>query len=97
MKDAPPFAKTERGAAQQALYEASGRVESESKLTAFLYLLMRDYVKVGDVGTLLHNLPDGPFDGPYDFTNGWLAEYAQYVASQLTKKRTTGKMKKVPR
>ena len=57
----------------------SGHFDSDSKLVLFLYLLMRDHLPAGVVAELYRNIGDGTFA----FTNGWLAKYAEYIASSL--------------
>jgi len=61
---------------------ASGRVDSKSKLTAFLYLLMRDELTCGKVVALVKMTEEGE---KFEFTNGWLAKYAAHLALKLTK------------
>lgn len=70
------------------LREASGNMDSESKLIAFLYDLMRDHITPGAVEKLLraNENPNA------SYTNGWLAQYAQYVAAELTGKNETLKI-----
>lgn len=72
---------TSRSPAQEKLFKASGSVVLHGKLEALLYLLMRDHVPPGVIGGLLQDLEAG--DGECSFTNGWLAQYAQYVAQEL--------------
>ena len=59
----------------------SGEVDSYDKLVCFLYLLMRDVATPGRIADLLLNMEN---KGPYQFTNGWLARYAENIANQLT-------------
>lgn len=73
--------EAKRSEAQQKLFEASGKVELPGKLAAFFYLLMRDHVPPGKVGDLLTELRSEWTGG--SFTNGWLAQYADYVAKEL--------------
>lgn len=68
---------------QQRLREQSGKVESRDPLVAFLYNLMRDHVPPGIVGELLTKSRMTEKDG-YDFTNGWLAQYAIHLAWELS-------------
>lgn len=62
------------------LREKSGNIDSDDKLISFLYILMRDYLPVGSVEEILQNHVN---DKTSQFTNGWLAEYARYVAHNL--------------
>ena len=61
--------------------EASGKFDSKSKLTAFLYLLMRDESTCGEVAALVSKVEEGT---KFEFTNGWLAKYAAHLALELT-------------
>jgi len=61
---------------------ASGAFDSESRLTAFLYLLMRDESTCGEVAALVGKVSER---GKFEFTNGWLAKYAAHLALRLTK------------
>lgn len=70
----------ERTKKQEELYKASGEVQREGKLVAFLYLLMRDHVPTGVIGDLMKNLGEGSAS----YTNGWLAKYAEHVAKELS-------------
>jgi len=76
---------------QKALFEGSGSVEG-TRLEAFLYLLMRDHLPVGDVSGVVNSITEDTST----FTNGWLAKYAKYLASRLTegKHMTVEEMKK---
>lgn len=60
----------------------SGAFDSKSKLTAFLYLLMRDELACGEVVALVNAIGEGT---KFEFTNGWLAKYAAHLALRLTK------------
>lgn len=71
--------KTVRSLEQEALFEASGKVELTGKLDAFLYLLMRDHLPPGVVAGIVKDLTGGQCN----FTNGWLARYAEYLACDL--------------
>ncbi|MEE9609518.1 MAG: hypothetical protein V3U03_17410 [Myxococcota bacterium] len=58
----------------------SGKVDDDRPLVAFLYRLMRDELTPGRVEEIIVNI--GP--GPHQFSNGWLAVYAQNMAERLT-------------
>ena len=64
---------------QQALFERSGAVMTESKLVSFLYELMRDHVSPGAIEGLVNHSQTLPCS----MTNGWLASYAADVAERL--------------
>lgn len=61
------------------LKEDSGNVKIKDKLTSFLYELMRDYVTPGKVQELLQNSSDEETE----YTNGYLARYAEYLSKEL--------------
>lgn len=65
--------------------ERSGSVKSKSKLVAFLYLIMRDCVKVSDIEEAVQqiDLMTAGKARVYQFSNGWLAEYAKDLAQRL--------------
>ena len=63
-----------------ALRERSGSVTIDSHLVSFLYELMRDHVPPGIVEEVMRKTM-GPSEVVY--TNGWLARYAEDVASRL--------------
>lgn len=58
----------------------SGSVTIDCKLTSFLYTLMRDHVQPGDVEEIMLNHMS---DDTVEYTNGWLALYAQDIAKRL--------------
>lgn len=67
--------------------EASGRVNDSRPLVAFLYELARDEISLGALEDKLEritNLPPEKVPGPFMFTNGWLARWAQDAADRLT-------------
>lgn len=61
---------------------------SDSKVTAFLYFLLRDKVPAGDVECIMREIERSD---SYEFTNGWLAQYAAYLDKRLHSK---GKVEK---
>lgn len=63
------------------LRAASGNVTSSSRLVGFLYELMRDKVTPGEIQTFMAHQQYPEEKALY--TNGWLANYALYVANQL--------------
>ena len=67
----------------QNLRERSGCVDSEDKLVSFLYCLMRDHVVSGDIESIMADLGD---DGS-TFTNGYLAQHAQDIATRLKERK----------
>lgn len=62
---------------------ASGCVEDDRRLVSFLYELMRDHVTPGVIDRLII----ASSDGVTQYTNGFLAQYAQHVADILTPKK----------
>lgn len=67
-------------AAVERMREASGEVNGDNRLAAFLYLLTRDHLPVGVVETLLLQTEG---EHGYVFTNGWLAQWAEDAAGRL--------------
>lgn len=63
----------------EALRERSGNIRLHSRLTSFLYDLMRDHVPPGVVEQLVQEATDPDVK----YTNGWLALYAQDLAQRL--------------
>ncbi len=62
--------------------EASGSVDSNNLLIIFLYTLLRDEVTPGRIEKLLDSINTGATE--WQFTNGWLARYAEDLAQRLT-------------
>lgn len=70
--------------ANDELRKASGAVTYDhDALTEFLYTLMRDHLPVGVVAEVV---TDSGSTKPVVYTNGWLAQYAHYLASKLRTK-----------
>ena len=63
-----------------AMREASGFVNSNSKLVCFLYLLLRDELPLGVVERLVQ---ESLLDKESEFTNGWLANYSKDIEKRL--------------
>jgi len=63
------------------LRKRSGKVKIDSKLTEFLYILMRDHLPAGTVEGIMINHVTGKENR---YTNGYLAKYANDVAGRLT-------------
>lgn len=62
------------------LKEASGSVTSNDPMVGFLYDLMRDYVKPGDIERAVEN---NLYRDTCTFSNGWLAKYAEDIVKTL--------------
>jgi len=63
------------------LCKASGDVVMKGRLEAFLYGLMRDTVPCGEVQRLVDDATQG--EAECQFSNGYLAQYAKFLADQL--------------
>ena len=68
----------------------SGNVVVENRLTVFLYLLMKNELvpgKVQEIINLMHN-PEKKYitNESSIFTNGWLAQYADYLRKLIETK-----------
>lgn len=64
----------------------SGSVNSRDPLVAFIYALARDYMPSGMVEELMLRHVEGK-GVESQYTNGWLAKWAQDVARRLRAKR----------
>ena len=67
----------------------SGCIDSDDKLTAFLYILLRDHIPAGAMEEIARGFVEYD-DEPrhdYEFSNGWLAQYAQDLANRLRFKK----------
>lgn len=73
-----------------AMRQASGSVLSGDPLVVFLYLLARDALPLGSVAELVIAV-EAHQDGADEalFTNGWLAQWAQYTANLLRDEQAT--------
>lgn len=60
--------------------EASGNVDSDDPVVALLYVLLRDHVHPSDMAALVKDLRKA---SSFRFSNGWLAQYAQFLANDL--------------
>lgn len=72
-------------AGENPIREQSGSVDSADPLVAFLYILMRDHLPVGEVeGIISNHVGQGEDRGCVShYSNGWLAKYAEYLAGRL--------------
>lgn len=64
----------------ESMRERSGNFVSDRKLVSFIYLLLRDYLPAADVEKAAIDSCD---EGYTQFTNGWLAKYAEDLANRL--------------
>lgn len=86
-----PYADIISDPANLRMREASGRVNDGRRLVAFLYELARDEVPMGALEDIINRIAELPAEkvpGPYLFTNGWLAQWAQDTADRLTEEPT---------
>ena len=66
------------------LRDRSGEINNKDRLVAFLYELMRDHLRVGEVERLVRNQTKyDEYIEAYEFTNGWLANIAIDMAKRL--------------
>jgi len=78
----------------ERMRKASGRIDDSRLIVAFLYTLMRDLVPPGRIEHMMlevsnaHDYDKSEFT-KNEYTNGWLAQYAQDVAQRLTENRKT--------
>ncbi len=77
-------------AEQENLRKLSGSVDSSDPLVDFLYHLMRDHLPPGAVSTLAHDATTRRKMREVNaYTNGWLANYARYLAAEIGQGPTT--------
>lgn len=69
----------------KTIRKRSGEVDSDDPLVSFLYVLLRDHVQPGIVEEILLKQVPIPEDTA-QFSNGWLARYAQDIAERLRKR-----------
>lgn len=67
--------------ASRRMRAKSGRIDDDRPLVAFLYLLARGHLPVGVIEEVLGQVPE---EKNSQFTNGWLAQWAQDAAERLT-------------
>ena len=67
-----------------ALRVRSGSIDIDGKLVDFLYTLMQDHLTIGTVEKLVRDAEINQTSGPNQYSNGWLASYAQDLANRLT-------------
>lgn len=63
-----------------AMRKDSGSIKINSRLVGFLYDLMRDHLPPGIVEKLVQ---ESEGESNIVYTNGWLAQYAEYLANRL--------------
>lgn len=69
----------------QEVREASGNINYDDRLTDFLYHLMRDYLPVGVVEEIFRESMNFEDCTGTEFSNGWLAQYANNLSKELKK------------
>jgi hypothetical protein len=69
---------------RKTMRESSGKIDSSDKIVAFLYTLMRDHLPTGTVERIVIDITMNNYT-ECQFTNGWLAEYANDIKERLTK------------
>jgi len=71
---------------QERLRLASGSVTSDDPLVVFLYDLMKIHLPAGTVAQLVRDATENR-TGTAEFTNGFLARYADFLATELRQKK----------
>jgi hypothetical protein len=64
----------------EELRAESGSIDDTDPLVCFLYLLLRDHILPGDIENILAQARVVTHG---EFTNGFLAQYAQNIAAKL--------------
>lgn len=62
----------------------SGSIDDNRLLVDFIYIIGRDYIPLGKIESIMLMIDKGK-KTKSEFSNGWLAEYAQDVAERLSK------------
>jgi hypothetical protein len=78
-------AKPTRDQHHVRMHERSGVVRSADPLVAFLYVVLRDHIQPGTIENIMLNHVEYT-TGQSVYSNGWLAAYAQDLASRLRSK-----------
>jgi len=71
---------------QNRLRSDSGNVEFSDTLTTFLYFLLRDHMSAGKLELVVREVTEGP--EVVTFANGFLAQYADNLATELKNAKT---------
>lgn len=66
----------------------SGDVDSSDPVVALLYVLLRDYMPAADIEKAIQIVASDA-DARFEFTNGWLANYALDMRDRLAGKIET--------
>ncbi len=74
-----PYLEKVKDPSNRRMRVASGQVDSDDPLVTFFYLLARDKVPMGDIEDLIEQC----VGGERQFTNGWLALWAEDAAKRL--------------
>ncbi len=69
----------------ERMRERSGHVTHPTRLVAFLYCLIRDYVPPGIIEEIMLNQNIDKDRGDTLYSNGWLAQYAIDLEKRLKK------------
>lgn len=72
----------DKNQSETTIIARSGNVTSHSQLAIFLYILIRDYLPAGTIEKILR---EHKGIQTAEFSNGWLATYAEDVANRLTR------------
>lgn len=67
----------------QEMRNASGHVKSSDKVVMLMYYLLRDHITSSKLESIVDELEK--MENEALFTNGWLAKYAENLASRLEK------------
>lgn len=80
MLNRDPYEDVIQDEANLEMRAASGRIDDDRPLVAFLYCLVRDHIPSGQLDQLIDDVQRADV---HQFTNGWLAEWAKYTADRL--------------
>lgn len=79
----PPITAYTRESNQDILRRESGGYTTDNMFTSFFYSLLRDYISPGEFQKALEDTSTK--DTEHVLSNGYLAQYAEFVYRQLKK------------
>lgn len=68
------------------IYEASGEISfpASDKLTSLMYEILRDVAPAGAIEGKLRQIEEETTEGYVLYSNGWLANYAKFLANRIS-------------
>jgi hypothetical protein len=72
---------------REDIRKVSGDVNDDRPLVDFFYMLLRDHLPAGTVEKLVQEAEEDLDKIPMEYTNGYIAKYAQMLAGRLSEKK----------